>query len=166
MWYQKYSNSRKKRQNGDCQPLGEGKVGRCWLKVTKFMLCKISKLCRSAFYNFIFLLKYSWFSIVPAFTVQQSDWVIQSSQTLWPYGLNSTPGFPVFQDLPELAQTHVHWVNDAIQPSHPLLPPFPPALDLSQHQGLFQWVGSSHWVVKALELQRQSLQWILKVDFL
>ena len=84
VWYQKYSNSRK-RQNGDCQPLGEGKVGRCWLKVTKFMLCKINKLCISAFYNFIFLQKYSWFRVVPAFTVQQSDWVIQSSQTATPW---------------------------------------------------------------------------------
>ena len=60
----------------------------------------------------------------------------------------STPGFPVLLCLPEFAQTHVHWVNDAIQPSHPLSPPSPPALNLSQHQGLFQWVGSSHKVVK------------------
>ena len=54
----------------------------------------------------------------------------------------STPGFPVLHYLPEFAQTHVHWVDDAIQPSHPLSPPSPPALNLSQHQGLFQWVGS------------------------
>ena len=52
----------------------------------------------------------------------------------------STPGFPVLHYLPKFAQTHVHWVGDAIQPSHPLLPPSP-ALNLSQHQGLFQWVG-------------------------
>ena len=50
----------------------------------------------------------------------------------------SKPGFPVLQYLSEFAQTHVHWVTDAIQPSHPLLPPFPPALNLSQHQSLFQ----------------------------
>ena len=50
----------------------------------------------------------------------------------------SSPGFPVLHDLPELAQTHVHGVSDAIQPSHPLLPPSPPVLNLSQHQGLFQ----------------------------
>ena len=56
----------------------------------------------------------------------------------------STPGFPVHYQLPELAQTHVHWVSDAIQPSPPLLPLSPPALNLSQHQGLFQWVSSSH----------------------
>ena len=58
----------------------------------------------------------------------------------------STPGFPVLHYLPEFDQTHVHWVGDAIQPSHPLAPPFPLALNLSQHQDLFQWVGSSHQV--------------------
>ena len=63
----------------------------------------------------------------------------------------STPGFPVHHQLPELAQTHVHWVGDAIQPSHPLLSPSPPAFSLSQHQGLFQWVSSSHQVTKILE---------------
>ena len=55
----------------------------------------------------------------------------------------SMPGFPVLHYLPEFAQTHVHWVSDAIQPSHPLLSPSPPAFSLSQHRGLFQWVGSS-----------------------
>ena len=58
----------------------------------------------------------------------------------------STPGFPVLHHLLEFAQTHVYWVGDAIQPSHPLLSPFPPALNLSQHQGLFQWVNSSRQV--------------------
>ena len=59
----------------------------------------------------------------------------------------NTPGFPVLYHLPELAQGHVHWVSDDIQPSSPLSSPSPPALNLSQHQGLFQWVGSSgdHW---------------------
>ena len=60
----------------------------------------------------------------------------------------STPGFPVFHYLAEFAQTHVHWVSDAIQPSHPLSSPSPPALNLSQNQGLFQWVSSSHQVAK------------------
>ena len=60
----------------------------------------------------------------------------------------STPGLPVHHQLLELAQTHVHWVGDAIQPSHPLLPPSPPAFNLSHHQGLFKWVGSSHQVAK------------------
>ena len=67
----------------------------------------------------------------------------------------STQGFPVLHHLPEFAQTHVCWVSDAIQPSHPLLPPSPPALNLSQFQGLFQWVSSSHQVAKVLELQLQ-----------
>ena len=58
----------------------------------------------------------------------------------------STSGFPVLHFLLELAQTHVHWVDDAIQPSHPLSPPSPPALKLSQHQGVFQWVGCLYHV--------------------
>ena len=73
----------------------------------------------------------------------------------------SMPGFPVLHHLMELAQTHVHWVSDAIQPSHPLSSPSLPAFNLSQHQSLFQWVSSSHQVTKALELQlqHQSFQW-------
>ena len=60
----------------------------------------------------------------------------------------STPGLPVCHQLPESIQTHVHWVSDAIQPSYPLSSPSPPALNLSQHQGLFKWVSSSHQVAK------------------
>ena len=67
----------------------------------------------------------------------------------------SMPSFPVHHKLPELAQTHVHQVSDAIQPSHPLSSPSPPAFNLSQHQGLFKWVNSSHEVAKVLELQLQ-----------
>ena len=62
----------------------------------------------------------------------------------------STPGFPVLHYLPEFTQTHVHWVSDAIQSSHPLSSPSAPALNLSQHQGLFQWVSSLHQVAKVL----------------
>jgi len=62
----------------------------------------------------------------------------------------STPGLPVHHQLPELTQTHVHLVGDAIQPSHPLSSPSPPAFNLSQHQGLFQWIRSSHQVAKVL----------------
>ena len=65
----------------------------------------------------------------------------------------STPGFPVHHQLPEPTQTHVHHVGDAIQPSHPPSSPSPPAFNLSQHQGLFQWVGSLHQVAKVLEFQ-------------
>ena len=73
----------------------------------------------------------------------------------------SMPGLPVHQQLPKLAQTHVHRVSDAIQPSHPQPSPSPPTFSLSQHQALFQWVGSSHQVAKVLELQHQSFQWFL-----
>ena len=80
----------------------------------------------------------------------------------------STPGFPVLHHLPEFAQTHVHWISDAIQPTHPLSPPSPSAFSLSQHQDLFQWVVSLHQVAKVLELQlqHQFFQWIFRVDFL
>ena len=80
----------------------------------------------------------------------------------------SMPGFPVHHQLLKLAQTHAHRVGDAIQPSHPLSSPSPPAPNPSQHQGLFQWVSSSHQVAKVLEfqLQHQSFQWIFRTDFL
>ena len=64
----------------------------------------------------------------------------------------STPGFPDLHYLPEFAQIHVHWVGDAIQPTHPLSSPSPPTLNLSQHQDLFQWVSSLHQVANVLEL--------------
>ena len=94
--------------------------------------------------------------------------VAQSWPTLWDPMDCSTPAFPVLHHLPELAQTHVHRVGDAIQPSHPLSSPYPPpAFNLSQHQGLFQWVSSLHQVAKILklQLQHQSFQWIFRVDF-
>ena len=80
----------------------------------------------------------------------------------------STPGLPVHHQLPEFTQTHVHWVGDAIQPSHPLSSPSPPAFNLSQHQGLFQWVSSLHQVARVLEfqLQHQSFQWIVRTALL
>ena len=77
----------------------------------------------------------------------------------------SVRGFPVLHYLPGFAQTHVHWVNDAIQPSHSLLSPSPP-FDLFQHQGLFQWVSTSHQVAKILELQHQSFLLVFRVNFL
>ena len=80
----------------------------------------------------------------------------------------NTPGFLVHHQLWELAQTQVHRVTDAIQPSHHLSSPSPPTFNLSQHQGLFKWVSSSHQVAKVLELQlqRQFFQWIFRTDFL
>ena len=80
----------------------------------------------------------------------------------------STPGLPVHHQLPEFTQTHVHWVGDAIQLSHPLSSPSPPAFNLSQHQGLFKWVSSLHQVAKVLEFQfqHQSFQWTPRTDLL
>ena len=80
----------------------------------------------------------------------------------------STPGFPVHPQHPEPTQTHVHRVADAIQPSHSLSSPSPPAFSLSQHQRLFQWISSSHQVAKVLEfqLQHQTSQRTLRTDFL
>ena len=78
----------------------------------------------------------------------------------------SMPGLPVHHQLPELAQTHVHLISDAIQPSHPLLSPSPPAFSLSHYQGLLQWDSSSHQLAKLLEFQHQSFQWIFRTDFL
>ena len=66
---------------------------------------------------------------------------------------SSMPGLPVHHQLPESTQTHVHWVGDAIQPSHPMSSPTLPALNLSQHQCLFKWVSSLHQVAKVLEFQ-------------
>ena len=78
----------------------------------------------------------------------------------------SMPGFSVLHYLPKFDQTHARWVDDAIQPSHPLSPVYPPALILSQHQGLFQWVGLSNQGAKVLEPQHQSFQWKVRVDFI
>ena len=94
--------------------------------------------------------------------------VAQSYLTLCDPMNRSTPGLPVHHQLPESTQTHVHWVGDTTQPSHPLSSPSPPALNLSQHQGLFKWVSSLHQVAKVLEfqLQHQSFQWTPRTDLL
>ena len=81
--------------------------------------------------------------------------VAQSCLTLCDSMNRSTPGLPVQHQLPEFTQNHVHQVSDAIQPSHPLSSPSPPAPNPSQHQSLFQWVNSSHQVAKVLEFQLQ-----------
>ena len=105
------------------------------------------------------------FHILIAFVVsrvyQSVSSVTQSCLTLCNPMDCSMPGLPVHHQLLKFTQTHVHWVSDAIQPSHPLLSPSPPALNLSQHQGLVKWVSSSHQAAKILEfqLQHQSFQW-------
>ena len=107
-----------------------------------------------------------WRALKPRALDSQFSSVAQSCLTLCDPMNCSTPGFPVHHQLPELLQTHVHQVGDAIQPSHPLSSPSPPAFSLSQHQDLFQWVSSLHHVAKVLELQHQSFQWIFRIDFL
>ena len=94
--------------------------------------------------------------------------VAQSCPTLCNPMNRSTPGLPVHHQLPESTQTHVHWVGDATQPSHPPSSPSPPALNVPQHQDLFQWVSSSHQVAKVLEfqLQHHSFQWTPRTDLL
>ena len=102
------------------------------------------------------------------FSSAQFSSVTQSCLTLCDPMDCSTSDFSVHHELPKLAQTHVHRVSDAIQPSHPLSSPSPPALNLSQHQSLFQEVSSLHQVAKVLEfqLQHQSFHWIFRTDFL
>ena len=128
--------SRKITADGDCSH----EINRCLL------------LGRKAMTNSI--LKYSISSVA------------QSCPTLCDPMNHSTPGLPVHHQLLESTQTHVCRVGDDIQPSHPLSSPCPPALNLSQHQGLFKWVSSSHQVAKVLEfqLQHQSFQWTPRTD--
>ena len=98
----------------------------------------------------------------------QFNSVAQSCLTLCNPVNRSTPGLHVHHQLLEFTQTHVHRVSDAIQPSHPLLSPSPPAFNPSQHQSLFKWVNSSHQVAKVLEFQpqHQSFQWTPRTDLL
>ena len=100
-----------------------------------------------------------------SFQFSQFSSVAQSCPTLWDPMNHSTPGLPFHHQLPEFTQTHAHQVSDAIQPSHPLSSPSPPAPNASQHQGLFQSVNSSNEVAKVLEfrLQHQSFQWLFRL---
>ena len=124
------------------------------------MFSLFSLQCLLSFHNFLFcILQFS--------SVQFSS-VAQLCPTLCNPMNCSTPGLPVHHQLPESTQTHVHRVGDAIQPSHPLSSPFPPALNPSQHQSLFQSVNSLHKVAKVLEfqLQHQSVQRTPRTDLL
>ena len=113
-----------------------------WIKLWKTMECF------SATKNEIIPFAITWMDL-KVIIVQFSS-VAQSCPTLCDPMNHSTPVLSVHHQLLEFAQTHVHWVSDAIQPSHPLLSPSPPTFSLSQHQGLFQWVSSSHQVAKVL----------------
>ena len=133
--------------------------------------CRVSVV--ASLYNGLWLYYLLIFTIFPSsLKLSKLDLCIslvsQSCLTLCDPVDFSTPGFPVHHQVPELAQTHVHQVSDAIQPSHPLSSPSTPAFNLSQPQGLFKRVSSSHQVAKVLEfqLQHQSLQWLFRTDFL
>ena len=128
-----------------------------------WLIISIAQICISN----IYLVTHHIIPLCPFSSVQFSS-VAQSCLILFDPMDCSTPGFPVLHQLLELAQTHVHRISDAIQPSHPLSSPSPPAFNLSQHQGLLKWVSSSHQVAKVLELQlqHQSFQWIFRTDFL
>ena len=121
----------------------------------------ITETLKSAIYSFSFPESY-----LLNIWVQFSS-VTQSCPTLCDPMNCSTPGLPVHHQLLEFTQTHVYWVGDAIQPSHPLLSPSP-APNSSQHQGLFQWVNSLHEVAKVLEFQpqHQTFQWTPRTDLL
>ena len=128
------------------------------------------EVANSHIFNWIFVLPFwqgsyislSWLNECPwrlvcvGCTWKIQLWMLLFNHTALPTLCNpvacSMPDFPVLYHLLESAQIHVHWVDDAIQPSHPLLTPSPPTLNLSHHQGLFQWAGSLHQVAKVLEL--------------
>ena len=133
----------------------------CFLST--FFMCIFRYNFQNRWEHTVYIIMWSDFSFQ---SVQFSHSVVSNS--LWPHGLHSMPGFPVYYQLPELAQTHVHWVGDVIQPSYALSSPSPPAFNFSQHQGLFKWVSSLHQVAKILEfhIHHQSFQWIFRTDFL
>ena len=144
-------------------------VGLCWAEIlilTQFIK-KLANVCVPSTLKWLPVLNYSiskllyLFFLTPGklnvWTDELSN-IFSSVQLLSCIQLcdpmnSSTPGLPVHHQLPEFTQTHLHWVDDAIQPSHPLSSPSPPTLNLSQHRGLFKRVSSSHQVAKVLEFQ-------------
>ena len=138
-----------------------------------FHLLKLTYFLAQDFLQIVMLLNINNFKIncmLSAFfsTLSQFSSVAQSCLTLCDPMDCSTPSLPAHYQLLEFTQTHVHQVGDAIQPSHLLSSLSPPAFHLSQHQGLFKWVSSSHQVAKVLEFQLQhlSFQWIFRTEFL
>ena len=135
----------------------------CWIKFANILL----RIFVSIFIRYIdlefsfFAVSFSVCSIRVIVVIQLLNYV-QLFETPW------TAAHPTLHYLLEFAQTHVHWVGDAIQLSHRLSSISPPAFILSQHQSLFQWVSSLHQLTKILELQlqHQSSQWIFTTDFL
>ena len=132
--------------------------------LTQWIQLNINSILPSSHF-LIFTIKYCCHFMIFSCPVQFNS-VAQLCPTLCDPVDCSTPGFPVHHQLLELAQTHVHRVRDASQPSHSQS--CPPAFNISQNQGLFKWVSSSHQVAKVLafQLQHQSFQWIFRADFL
>ena len=128
------------------------------------MTCKYTYICIVTYLCYIYLYKLPSIALHPSFSILASVELanslrfnasfssFQSLSHLWLFATpcHSMPGFPVHHQLPESTQTHVHQVSDAKQPSYPLSSPSPPALNLSQHQGLFKGVSSLHQVAKEL----------------
>ena len=137
-------------------------------KTIKSQITKKEKVLTSWKHTTSISEKVSWIWLLLTFSLFQCSSVAQSCPTRHDPMDCNTPGLPVHHQLPEFTQTHVHWVSNTIQPSHPLSSPSLPAFNLSQHQGLFKWVSSSPQVAKVLEfqLQHQSFQWIVRTDFL
>ena len=129
-----------------------------WLYLSLFLACP--SFCLSA----LFFSKWVLSSNGPSSPSDQIRSVAQSCPTLWDPMNRSTPGLPVHHQLPEFTETHVHRVSDAIQPSHPLLSPSPPAPNPSQHQSLFQWVNSSHQVAKYWTIRKGEYDQYHKCD--
>ena len=120
-----------------------------WCSLYSFGLCLLAWFNFFPSWNLIAILSFLSTSVI------KFSSVAQSCSTLCDPMECSTPGFPVHHHLLEFAQINVHWIGDAIQQSHPLSSPSPTAFNLSQDQGLSQWVSSSHQVAKVLELQLQ-----------
>ena len=113
------------------------------------------------------LFVYPTYAVIYAVCAQFSS-VAQLCLTLCDLMDCSMQSLPVHHQLPDFTQTHVHWVGDALQPSHPLSSSSPPAFNLSHHEGIFKWVSSSHQMAKVLKfhLQNHSFQWIFRTDFI
>ena len=155
------------RMGNTCTPVADS----CWCMAKPIQYCKVISLPMKI-NKFILKKEVTAISKNNALPLTQMLWDqfssgAQSCETLCDPRDCCTLGFPVLHQLLEPTQTHVRQVSDAIQPSHPLSSPSP-AFNLSQHQGLFKWISSSHQVGNLLEfqLQHQSFQWVFRTDFL
>ena len=137
---------------------------KCFICVSLYVSIWITQT--NIFYSLLILI-FSLSTVLMTRVIHFSS-VPQSCPTLCDPMNRSTPGLPVHHQLLEFTQNHVHWVGDAIQPSHPLSSPSPPAPNPFQHQSLFQWINSLHEVAKVLEFQpqQQSFQWTPRTDLL